>query len=61
MTLNRLRAVLAGWLLLALLAGSARPAVAEGGSSVAVDPRVRTLLAQDGATDVLILLAPNLT
>ncbi len=59
MTLNCLRAVLAGWLLLALLAGSARPAVAEDGSSVAIDPRVRTLLAQDGAADVLILLGPQ--
>lgn len=56
MTPNRLRGMLMGWFLLALLAGSATPVTAENSSSAPIDPRVRSLLAQDGAADVLILL-----
>lgn len=59
MTWNRLLAVLAGWLLLTLLAGSAMPAMAQDDSLATVDPRVRSLLAQEGMADVLIVLAPQ--
>ncbi len=53
---NRLYASLIAWFLLVLLAGSAVPAMAqERPTAAAVDPRVRSLLAQDGAVDVLVL------
>lgn len=56
MTPHRPRAFLIGFLLLVLTAATTLPAVAQDSSPATVDPRVRAMLAQEGAADVLILL-----